>query len=78
MRPWVRAYLGREVEGMGTWGGLGAEEEEEEEEGGWFGGGGEGFGGRRKGRAPVGEAWFVEGTMRNWTPAILRKVWKGC
>lgn len=31
-------------------------------------------GGSRKGRAPVGEAWFVEGRRWNLTPAIRRKV----
>jgi len=30
--------------------------------------------GRRKGRAPVGEAWLVEGRMRKVTPARRRKV----
>lgn len=30
--------------------------------------------GRRKGREPVGEAWFVEGRRWNLTPAIRRKV----
>lgn len=32
-------------------------------------------GGRRKGRAPVGEAWFVDGRMRNRTLARRRRVW---
>lgn len=31
-------------------------------------------GGRRKGNAPEGEAWLVEGTMSTWTPAMRRKV----
>lgn len=35
-------------------------------------------GGRRKGRAPVGEAWFVEGRRWNLTPAIRRKVCEIC
>lgn len=30
--------------------------------------------GSRKGREPVGEAWFVEGRRWNLTPAIRRKV----
>lgn len=32
-------------------------------------------GGSRKGREPVGEAWFVEGRRWNLTPAIRRKVY---
>ena len=36
-----------------------------------------GNGGSRKGRAPVGEAWFVEGRRWNLTPAIRRKVCEG-
>lgn len=31
--------------------------------------------GSRKGREPVGEAWFVEGRRWNLTPAIRRKVY---
>lgn len=31
-------------------------------------------GGRRKGNAPEGEAWLVEGTMSTSTPAMRRKV----
>lgn len=63
MRPWVRAYLRREVEGMGVTSGYGEVAA------------GEGLGGRRKGSAPVGEAWFEEDTTLNLTPAILRKVY---
>jgi hypothetical protein len=33
-------------------------------------------GGRMKGSAPVGEAWFVDERTLNRTPAILRKVFK--
>lgn len=33
-------------------------------------------GGSRKGREPVGEAWFVEGRRWNLTPAIRRKVYQ--
>lgn len=32
-------------------------------------------GGSRKGREPVGEAWFVEGRRWNLTPAIRRNVY---
>lgn len=35
-------------------------------------------GGRRKGRAPVGEAWLLEEMSRWSIPAMLRKVWSGC
>lgn len=31
--------------------------------------------GRRNGRAPVGEAWFVEGAVEKGSRAILRIVW---
>jgi hypothetical protein len=32
-------------------------------------------GGRRKGRAPEGEAWLLEGTRSTSTPAIRRNVY---
>lgn len=35
----------------------------------------DGRAGSRKGRAPVGEAWFVEGRRWNLTPAIRRKAY---
>jgi hypothetical protein len=38
---------------------------------------GEVRGGRRKGREPVGEAWFVEGRVRKGTLARRRRVCEG-
>jgi hypothetical protein len=37
---------------------------------------GEVRGGRRNGREPVGEAWFVEGRMRKSRLARRRRVWR--
>lgn len=32
-------------------------------------------GGRRNGKAPAGEAWFVDGTRSTWMLAMRRYVW---
>jgi hypothetical protein len=63
LAPWSVAYLKILVEAIGSASWEGLEV--------WVDG-------RRKGRAPVGEAWLLEETSLWSMPAMLRKVWRDC